>query len=297
MPLTTAPTPILSLAGTHWQQSYSIDEQQQAIATLEQGGVLFLPDLPFTLLAQELKFLSPGTVDKSKNVNFDINTGRLRGTALQGAAFDGLKAMVERFAQHSRQLVQQLLPHYSATLAQARTSYRPVEIKGRPSSWRKDDTRLHVDAFPSSPVRDKRILRVFSNINPDGKPRAWRLGEGFEDIARRYLPAIKPPLPGAASLLHFLHVTKSRRSDYDHYMLHLHDSMKADLPYQANSRQMAMDFPPGSSWVVYSDQVSHAAMGGQYLMEQTFYLPVAGMHDPARSPLRTLERLTGRALV
>jgi hypothetical protein len=297
MPLTTAPTPILALTGKHWQQSYSINEQQRAIATLEQGGVLFLPDLPFALLPEERAFLSPDTVDKSKNVNFDINTGRLRGTALQAAAFDGLKSMVERFAQQSRQLVQQLLPHYSATLAQARTSYRPVEIKGRPSSWRKDDTRLHVDAFPSSPVRDKRILRVFSNINPDGKPRAWRLGEEFEAIARRYLPAIKPPLPGAASLLQFLHVTKSRRSDYDHYMLHLHDSMKADLPYQANSRQMAMDFPPGSSWVVYSDQVSHAAMGGQYLMEQTFYLPVAGMQDPARSPLRTLERLIGRTLV
>lgn len=290
-------TPILTLSGSDWQQSWNASDQAQAIAALEQGGVLYLPNLPFSLLPDEAAFLSPDTVDNSKNVNFDINTGRLRGTALEGTQAAGLKAMVERFTRHSQQLVQHLLPHYQATLMTARTSYRPVEILGRPSSWRKDDTRLHVDAFPSSPVRERRILRVFSNINPHGKPRAWRLGEDFEAVAKRYLPAIKPPFPGSSQLLNFLHVTKSRRSAYDHYMLQLHDSMKADLPYQSGAHQMNFDFPPGSTWVVYSDQVSHAAMGGQYLMEQTFYLPVGGMADPARSPLRVLERLTGRALI
>lgn len=290
-------TPIMTLTSSNWQHDYSESEQQQAISTLEQGGVLFLPNLPFALLPPETAFLSPETVDKSKNVNFDINTGRLRGTALEGTQAAGLKAMIERFTRHSQQLVQHLLPHYQRNLSTARTSYRPVEILGRPSSWRKDDTRLHVDAFPSSPVRERRILRVFSNINPHGKPRAWRLGEEFENVARRYLPAIKPPLPGSSQLLHWLHVTKSRRSAYDHYMLQLHDSMKADLPYQSGAHQMSVDFPPGSTWVVYSDQASHAAMGGQYLLEQTFYLPVDAMADPARSPLRILERLTGRVLL
>jgi hypothetical protein len=37
-------------------------------------------------------------------------------------------------------------------------------------------------------------------------------------------------------------------------------------------------------------------MGGQYALEQTFYLPVYAMSDPARSPLRVLERLVGRPL-
>jgi len=31
-------------------------------------------------------------------------------------------------------------------------------------------------------------------------------------------------------------------------------------------------------------------------LDQTFYLPVEAMNDPARSPLRILERLTGEAL-
>jgi hypothetical protein len=49
--------------------------------------------------------------------------------------------------------------------------------------------------------------------------------------------------------------------------------------------------------MVYTDQVPHAAMGGRFAFEQTFYLPVAGMRDPAHSPLRVLERLMGRELV
>ncbi len=290
-------TPVITLPNNTWQDSYTRAQQQQALDTLEQGGVIFLPQLRFGLQDHETAFLSPDTVDASKNVNFDINNDRLRGTRLEGMGAEQLKAMIKRFALDSKQLLQHLLPAYQENLIQARTSYRPVEIKGRPSSWRKDDTRLHVDSFPSSPVRERRILRVFSNINPNGQPRAWRLGDSFENVAQRYLPAIAKPIWGSSQLLHWLHVTKSRRSAYDHYMLQLHDRMKADLDYQKQAGQMDFNFPPGSTWVVYTDQVSHAAMGGQYLLEQTFYLPVAAMSRPERSPLRTLERMTGQALV
>ena len=61
----------------------------------------------------------------------------------------------------------------------AGTSYRPFEVDQRKLSWRRDDTRLHVDAFPSNPIGEKRILRIFRNINPDGQPRHWRVGEDF----------------------------------------------------------------------------------------------------------------------
>ena len=59
-------------------------------------------------------------------------------------------------------------------------------------SWRADDRRLHVDAFPSRPNYGERILRVFTNVNPDGEPRVWRVGEPFEAVARRFLPRAKP---------------------------------------------------------------------------------------------------------
>jgi hypothetical protein len=49
--------------------------------------------------------------------------------------------------------------------------------------------------------------------------------------------------------------------------------------------------------MAFTDQVSHAAMAGQYQLEQTFLLPVDAMRAPEGSPLRVLERLMGRRLV
>jgi hypothetical protein len=79
-------------------------------------------------------------------------------------------------------------------------------------------------------------------------------------------------------------------------MLQLHDLMKRDASFQAASPQTVFNFPPGSTWIAFTDHVSHAAMAGQYQLEQTFLLPVDAMLDESRSPLRILERLTGRRL-
>ena len=79
-------------------------------------------------------------------------------------------------------------------------------------------------------------------------------------------------------------------------MLQLHDRMKEDEEFQ-HTVQTAVDFPAGSTWLAFTDQVSHAATAGQYQLEQTFRLPVASMMMPERSPLRVLERLKGRRRV
>ena len=146
-------------------------------------------------------------------------------------------------------------------------------------------------------MQGRRILRVFSNVNPDGRPRSWRIGDDFESVARRFGAGLRLPLPGSAILLRLLRVTKTHRSPYDALMLQLHDRMKADTDYQAGAPQTSFAFPAGTTWVAFTDQVSHAAMAGQYQLEQTFLLPVDAMLDGERSPLRVLERLKERALV
>lgn len=203
---------------------------------------------------------------------------------------------MSRFSDQAAALVDRLFPDYRGKLRRARASFRPAEIAGRQTSWRKDDTRLHVDAFPASPVQGRRILRVFTNVNPERRPRVWRVGGEFEEVARRFSSSLKFPLPGSGAILQLLRVTKSRRTFYDALMLQLHDRMKEDADFQANSPQTTFEFPAGSTWVTFTDQVSHAAMAGQYQLEQTFYLPVTAMLDEARSPLRILERLKGRRL-
>jgi hypothetical protein len=98
-------------------------------------------------------------------------------------------------------------------------------------------------------------------------------------------------------LLYLVRATKAPRSRFDHIMLQLHDHMKRDMEYQRTAPQETFNFMPGSVWICFSDQTSHAAMSGQFMFEQTMHLPVASLYEPQRSPLRTLEALTGRALV
>ncbi len=124
----------------------------------------------------------------------------------------------------------------------------------------------------------------------------WRIGEPFEDLGQRMLPRLSRPWPGAAWFMATVGITKSRRTEYDHLMLGLHDEMKRDTDYQRDCPQIRFDFPPGSTWLCFSDQTSHAAMSGQYMLEQTFHLPMSSMYLPELSPLRVLERLTGRKL-
>ncbi len=125
----------------------------------------------------------------------------------------------------------------------------------------------------------------------------WRVGESFETMAKTLLPRIKAPLPGSAAVLAALHVTKGRRSAYDHFMLNLHDRAKEDMEYQRDCAQQVVPIAPGTTWLCFSDQVMHAAVSGQYMLEQTIHLPVSALYDPQRAPLAILERLTGRALV
>ena len=115
-------------------------------------------------------------------------------------------------------------------------------------------------------------------------------------MADRFLPTLTAPLSGSARLLQWCSITRGYRTAYDHYMLQLHDRMRADDAYQSSPEVAGYDFPPQSTWLVFTDQVPHAVVRGQYLLEQTFYVPVGAMRDPARAPLRVLERLLARPL-
>lgn len=267
------------------------------IAALEAGKVLYFPRLGFDILPEERPLLSPAVLSpKVRNISLDAQ-GRLKGVQGDEARQQAVAAMVGRFRAQAQQLIHGLLPHYTPALRLAPTSYRPAQVETRVQSWRADDRRLHVDAFPSRPNYGERILRVFTNANPEGAPRVWRVGEPFEAVARRFLPRAKPYSRLQARLLRALRVTKSLRSEYDHLMLQLHDGMKADLDYQKNSDQQTVPFPAGSVWVCFSDQTSHAVMAGQYMLEQTLHLPAARQYNPESSPLAILSRLTGRQLV
>jgi hypothetical protein len=288
-------TDIVSLDLTSWRPAVNPEAQVCAVRAVEGGGVLVLPHLSFPLTEDERRFLAPRWSDgRAKNISLDgVLLKGARGTADELAK---LSAMIGRFASSAAHLISALFPRYASQAKRARTSFRPQPAVGRPVSWRKDDSRLHIDAFPSRPNHGERILRVFCNVNPK-EDRVWRVGEDFATMAATFLPRVRRQLPGAPAMLALLHVTKGVRSDYDHLMLGLHDSAKADMEYQRNCPQQIVHFAPGTTWICFSDQVMHAAVSGQFMLEQTVYLPVSALYHRESSPLAILEKLCRRTLV
>lgn len=264
-------------------------DKEESIEALESGQILFFPDFYFKPFNKEISELFSASIldNKHKNVSYDIQKGKLGGLQpknLNGELGKEMKSFMHAYAGFARELIDNVLPQYRTNLLWGRTSYRPAEIEGRATSKRKDDTRLHIDAFAATPVNGLRILRVFCNINPFGEPRIWHLGEPFSKVATQFAPKIPNYKPKIAKLLHFIKATKTLRSAYDHYQLQLHDMMKLDDAYQANVSKSLVPFPSQSTWIVYTDHVSHAALSGQFLLEQTFYLPVAAMQREEHSP-------------
>lgn len=289
---------LTEIEGHRWDGPFGPQDRERATIALESGCIVYLPNLAFDVSEDELRFFSADATDgKAKNISFDPRNGRTGGTLCEGQELKALQAMMRRYSQATETLMSSLFPLYAGATETARTSFRPVEVRGRALSGKKDDSRLHVDAFPSQPTGGRRILRIFTNVNRHGEPRVWHVGEPFEAFADRFLPRIRVQAPGSAWLQERLGITKSRRSPYDHIMLSLHDGAKLDSEYQNQAPKTRIEFPPGSTWLVYTDRVLHAALGGQHLFEQTFHLDVDNMREPALSPLRLLEDKKRKALV
>ncbi|HVV65911.1 MAG TPA: Kdo hydroxylase family protein [Rhizomicrobium sp.] len=287
---------LLSIEASSWTGPFDEATRRNALACLEEGRVLLFPRLAFALREEERPLLDPSlSSGRAKNVSLDPS-GKLKHEAGSQGERALLNAMMRRFAESAASLTTGLFPRYAGRLERARTSYRPVEIAGRRYSPLHDDTRLHVDAFPTRPMRGRRIMRLFSNIHPGSTPRVWNVGEPFADMARKILPQVKEPPAVAAWLRAATLQTRGLRSRYDDLMLGLHDRAKLDLDYQHATPKIEIRFPPGATWLCFTDQVMHAALSGQFVLEQTFHLDVAAMAEPSHAPIRVLESMTGRAL-
>ncbi len=278
------------------QWSPALDDSivSDCVDELEKGNLLFFPQLAFFLSGKETTLFSPHILSENhKNVSYDRKKDLLQGCQGPDSEIATVHQMMRRFSEESEAFVKAILPHYQKTLQIGRTSFRPAEIAGRKAaSYKKDDTRIHVDAFPSTPTQGKRILRFFSNVNLENKPRVWKVGEPYEEVLRKFASKVHKPFPMKHLLLEKIGITKTRRSMYDHYMLKIHDMMKKDMNYQQQVDHEMIQFPSKTSWLCFTDQVSHAAISGQYVFEQSFYLEPAEQKFPQRAPIAMISSYT-----
>lgn len=282
---------IVNIGVKEWKINHNYDW----INALESGKVIHFSNLPFNISQTEKKLLSPLILKKNcRNVSLST-TNQLKGAECDAYLLDALTNLMKRFRQNATTLITSLAPNYK--LETSPTSFRPIQVEDRKQSYRGNDKLLHVDAFTTRPNHGKRILRVFININPNNIPRVWRIGEPFENVANNFLHKVKPYSSWQASFLHKIKITKSLRSEYDHIMLQLHDIMKLDSNYQSNAEQIIIPFYSGSVWVCFSDQTSHSVLSGQFMMEQTFNLPLSSLYNPDSSPFAILSNIIGKKLL
>jgi 3-deoxy-D-manno-oct-2-ulosonic acid (Kdo) hydroxylase len=83
------------------------------------------------------------------------------------------------------------------------------------------------------------------------------------------------------------------RSRYDEFMLAFHDYLKRNADYQGSCPKYRFEFPPGTSWMVFTDIVPHSVESGQSAVEQTFIVARDSLASPEKAPISILEKLGG----
>ncbi|MDT5122074.1 MAG: hypothetical protein QOC96_1556 [Acidobacteriota bacterium] len=296
-----------------WLGAAERDEQEPWYRKqLEEGRILFFDDLPFNLPEEDRKFLlsqQSGDSRIHKNVSYRPEQDILRGfSSDQKETSERVHEIMRRYSAEVTRFLSDFLVSYKNRWSLDFASYRPLEEEGRNLSLHKRNDLLHVDAFPSRPTKGGRILRVFTNINPTA-PRIWHTTESFAALAARFADdaGLKRIAARSSSTLGSLqhsvrHLARALglpladRSAYDHFMLRFHDYLKENAEFQNNCPKVRLEFPAGSTWIVYTDAVAHAALSGCYALEQTYIIPTDALLSPEKAPLHILESLCGCSL-
>jgi hypothetical protein len=279
-----------------WTANPTSAQRARARDALESGKIVLFPELPFAMSEEEKTFLDPSVVKNAEKsakgrprIIYFPDKQKMLFSRLKGERNAALNRMVVRYADWARGFMLDHFPDYERGMEWGPTSFRPCS-RAKPQ-------RVHLDAFYQLPTQGRRLLRVFTNLNPDGQPRAWDISETFEPYAKRHVHKLKRDIPGRGRLLSWLHVTRGRQTAYDHAMLQLRAFAKEDRDYREMRRPETFPFPAGATWMCYTDAVLHGGHSGQHAFEQTFLLDPDAMYMPERSPLRLLENWTGRRLV
>jgi hypothetical protein len=296
-----------------WTPGVQVSERANSYCRdLERGDILLFPDPPFALSPQDREYLLAHRPEASavhKNISYHAEDDELRGMADEIAEdFERMHDVMRRYSHAVAEFVTRFLVPYSGRIGVDYASFRPLQEQGRDLPLHKRSDLLHVDSFPSRPTGGKRILRVFTNINPSAV-RTWNTGPPFQELGPAYAPeaglsrfaaacasATRPLKKTVARALGEAGFPVRERSGYDEFMLHFHNWLKENQAFQQEGVRARLEFPPGATWLVFTDGVPHAVLSGQFALEHSFLVPREALVDPESAPISVLERLSGVAL-
>ncbi len=296
-----------------WDDTPNRDERMRWYCEqLERGQILLFDSLPFDLPQADRQFLlSLRQTDSRyhKNISYRPTQDVLRGFSSKCREdVSRLHAIMRDYSGHVTGFLSRFLAPYAPHWQLDFASFRPLEESGRDLPLHKRNDLIHVDAFPSRPTNGARILRVFTNINPT-RPRVWVTTDRFQGLAERHAaqaglfeiaarsPSPSLPLLRPVKILgRAVGLAGPERSPYDRFMLRFHDYLKENRDFQHGCTKTRLEFPPHSTWVVFTDGFPHAVLSGQCALEQTLIVPPDALVAPQHSPLHLLEALCGTRL-
>lgn len=285
---------------------HEAEPRQEYYLDLERGNILYFPHKPFALSEEERELLrSTGLSSSSHHKNIAYRPAEDIVTGFDPAAVsepEKLRAVMRSYSERALAFLWKLLPRYMEKAHVDFASFRPQEEEGRDLPTKKRNDLLHVDAFPTRPTRGDLILRFFTNIHQT-KPRIWMTSDPIGDLAPRYASdaglmklAMHPKGSLTSRLLGAFGGVEARRSAYDRFMLGFHDYLKFNEDYQNKCKKYRFEFPPDSSWMVFTDVVPHSVLSGQYALEQTVIVARDSLAGRENAPIEILEGLCGRRL-
>jgi hypothetical protein len=306
---------LVTITGNALSEAVRAPERlREYCAQMEAGDILYFPQTPIHILPDDLEFLlqrQQAGAGYRKNIAYKPNEDRVTGfVAETPQTGERLRAIMRNYSQDVVAFLGKFLAPYKLRWQLDYASFRPQEEQGRDLSLRKRNDLLHTDAFPTRPTAGDRILRFFNNINP-AKSREWITTDTFDVLAKQFagdrdlarkndirLPnslqhaGIGHVLAAAVKATGLGHLAPALvRPPYDDFMLRFHHFLKENGTFQRECPKQHWSFPPGSSWMVYTDMVSHAVLSGQYALEQTFLVSREAMVTPEKSPISVLNAL------
>ncbi len=292
-------------------QGASVDEIEDR---LESNDVVFFERCPIelpteadlALLREELPRQS-----KLKNVSYHPESGSI-------PRFEAPEAIKERATNilrgHSRiveAFLEAVIPDLTPNWTVGTCSFRPLEEKGRGLKPRSSNEIVHIDAGAYGATGGNRLLRFFVNVNPS-VDRIWGTKGSFATLFEQYegLSAaargkrdkirvrkrildhcFSGVIGGLSKLYPLLKVIDS--SPYDRAMRRIHNYMKESQAFRNDpSNYREIRFPPFSTWMVFTDGVSHSVVSGQHALVTTILIPLKNCRRPDLSPYNIMQGAT-----
>ena len=297
-------------------EEYDSDRLQTAATdevgdALERGNIVKFTTCPVQLPTDDqlevLRTELPRAL-KRKNVSYHPEADRVTGLDEQSPIADMVYDLLSTHRIRVTEFLEKVMPGLASNMRSGTCSFRPLEEKGRNLKPHASNELVHIDAGAYGATNGDRILRFFVNVNPE-VDRVWATKGSFPSLFEKYgreaglyedlSPSLQRGVFGnmRTSLLHGLAgvglplATVLDSSPYDRVMRKFHNYMK-DTPefQQSTETNQVVSFEPFSSWMVFTDMVSHASLSGQHALVYTALVPLESCRLPELAPFNILRK-------